>query len=130
MFLADNEVVADQNARDGTEKSGISDKPAKNVAAVIGHQFPGLHGDADEAGDQAAGAKADTARGKIREIVGGRDYVGGDVDVERGHEQGDHGDDDGEGIAEAREDRDRIPERLTEDDERGRGYGDADEGVK
>src|ERR1700687_3152925 len=30
LFLAHDEVIADQNASDGTEKSGIADQPAKN----------------------------------------------------------------------------------------------------
>src|ERR1700752_1853510 len=130
MFFANDEVVANQDARDRAEKSGITDKPDENIASVACHYFPGLHGNTDEAGYQATGAKADASRRKIGEIVGGGDHVCGDVDVERGHEQGEHGGHDSERMAEAREAPDRIPERLTEDDERSRRYGDADEGVK
>src|SRR5256885_699540 len=61
-----------------------SNEPAEDVAAVVRHQLPRLHDDAHGASDQAAGTETDAARRKIREIVGGRDDVGGDVDVEGG----------------------------------------------
>src|SRR6266699_4455731 len=109
-FFAYDEVIADKHARDGAKKTGVADEPAENVAAVIGHQFPGLHDDAHGAGDETAGAEADAARGEIGEIVGRGDDVGGDVDVEGGHEKRNHRQDDGEGIAEARENGNRIPE--------------------
>src|SRR5947209_8356740 len=128
MFLAHEEIIANQHTGDGTEKSRVADEPAENVAAVVGHQFPGLHGDSDKAGNQAAGSKTDAPRREIGKIVGGRDDVGGYVDVEGGHEQREHGDHNGERTAEAREDGDWIPQGLAEDDERGGSYGDADEG--
>src|SRR5947209_4738982 len=130
MLLAYHEIIADEHAGNGPEKSGVSHQPAEDVAAVIGHQLPRLHSDADEAVDEAADTKTDAARREIGEIVGGGNHVGGHVDVEGGHQQSEHRDDDGHGIAETRENRDRIPQRLTEDDERGGSDGDADEGVE
>src|SRR4029077_9048881 len=44
--------------------------------------------------------------------------------------QSDHREDDGERIAEAREDGDGIPEGFAKNDERGGRYGDADEGIE
>src|SRR5712664_4869055 len=61
-FLAHDEIVTDENAGDGAEKTGVADEPAENVAAVVGHEFPRLHDDAHGAGDEAAGAEADAAR--------------------------------------------------------------------
>ncbi len=89
-----------------------------------------MHEEANDSSDQATGAEADAAWGKIGKIVGGRDDVGGHVDVEGRHEQGDHGEDDGEGIAKAREDGDGIPKRLAKNDQGGGSDGDADEGIK
>src|SRR5437879_2356648 len=129
-FLAHDEIIADEDAGDGTEKSGVADEPAEDVAAVVGHQFPRLHNDAHGAGDEAAGAKTDAARRKIREIVGGRDHVGSDVDVKSGYEQSNHGQDHRPGIAEARENRNRIPEGLAKNNHGGGSDGDADEGVQ
>src|SRR6267154_3036434 len=129
-FLAHDEIIADEDARDGAEKSGVADEPAEDVAAVARHQFPRLHDDAHGAGDQAAGAETDAARRKIREIVGGRNHVGSDVDVERGYEQSNHGQDHRPGIAEARENRNRIPEGLAKNNHGGGSDGDADEGVE
>src|ERR1700732_1018427 len=129
-FLAHDKIVADENAGDGAEKSGVADEPSEDVAAVVRHQLPRLHDDAHGAGDEAASAETDAARRKIREIVGGRDDVGGDVDVEGGHEQSDHGEDHGPGIAEAREDGDWIPQGLAKNNQGGRGDGDADERIK
>src|SRR5260370_30329811 len=115
-LLTHNEVIADEHARNGAEKTGISDKPAENVTAVVHHQFPRLHEDAHGTGDEAAGAETDAARGKIRKIIRRGDDIGGDVDVERGHQQRDHGEDNGLGIAEAREDRDGIPKSFAKND--------------
>src|SRR5260370_23650439 len=70
-FFADNEVIADEHAGDGTEKAGIADEPAEDVAAVVGHQFPGLHDDAHSASDEAAGAEADAAGEWNKEKDGG-----------------------------------------------------------
>src|SRR5689334_12482028 len=107
--FAHDKIITNENAGDGAKKAGIADEPGKNVTAVAGEELPRLHQQAHNGGDEAAGAKTDAARGKIREIVGWRDDVGSDVDVERGHEQGKHGENDGPGIAEAREDFDGIP---------------------
>src|SRR5260370_24299651 len=76
-FFADNEVVADEHAGDGTEKAGIADEPAEDVAAVVGHQFQRLHDDAHSAGAEAGGAETDTTRGENGEIVGGGNDEGG-----------------------------------------------------
>src|SRR5260370_25329871 len=127
-LLTHHEVIAEEHARNGAEKTGISDKPAENVAAVVQHQFPRLHEDAHGTGDEAAGAETDAARGKIRKIIRRGDDIGGDVDVERGHQQRDHGEDNGPGIAEAREDRDGIPKSFAKNDQSGGSDGDADEG--
>src|SRR5437773_10502205 len=35
-FFAHDEVIADEDARDGSQKAGVTDEPAENVAAVIG----------------------------------------------------------------------------------------------
>src|SRR5436190_10065020 len=129
-LLAEDEVVANEHARDGAEKTGVADQPAENVAPVVRHQFPRLHDDAHGAGDQAAGAETDAARRKIREIVGGRNHVGSDVDVKSGYEQSNHGQDHRPGVAEARENRNRIPEGLAKNNHGGGSYGDADEGVE
>src|ERR1700731_4623052 len=129
-FLAHDEIIADEDAGDGAEKTGIADEPAEDVAAGVRHQFPRLHDDAHGAGDEAAGAETDAARRKIREIVGGRDDVGGDVDVEGSHEQRDHCQNYRPGTAEAREHGDRIPQRLAKNNQGGGGDGDADERIK
>src|ERR1700731_851959 len=129
-FLAHDEIIADEDAGDGPEKTEIADEPAEDVAAVVRHQFPRLHDDAHGAGDEATGAETDAARRKIREIVGGRDDVGGHVDVEGGHEQSNHGEDHRPGIAEARENGDWIPQGLAKNNQGGRGDGDADKGVE
>src|SRR3984893_13082901 len=129
-FFAHDEIIADEYASDGAEKTGVADEPAENVTSVVRHQFPRLHDDAHGASDQAAGAETDAARRKIREIVGGRDDVGGDVDVERGHQQSDHGQDQRPRIAEAREDRNRIPQGPAKNNQGGGGNGDADERIK
>src|SRR5437667_335978 len=118
-FLPQHEIIADQNAGDGAEKAGVANKPGKNVAAIARQQLPGLHEQAHNGGDHAAGTKTDAARGKIGEVVGGRDDVGGDVDIERGHEQADHGEHHGPGMAEAR------PEKKNQADEEQEGRGDA-----
>src|SRR3989440_1409041 len=129
-LLAEDEVVANEHARDGAEKTGVANQPAENVAPVVRHQFPGLHDDAHGAGDQAAGAETDAARRKIREIVGGGNHVGSDVDVKSGYEQSNHGQDHRPGIAEARENRNRIPEGLAKNNHGGGSYRDADKGVE
>src|SRR6266704_1470136 len=129
-FFAYDEVIADKHARDGAKKTGVADEPNKNVIGVVRHQLPWLHDDAHGAGDETAGAETDAARGEIGEIVGRGDDVGGDVDVEGGHEKRNHRQDDGEGIAEARKNRDGIPKRLAKDDHGGGSDGDADEGVE
>src|SRR6266702_4217772 len=129
-FFAHDEVVTNKHARDGAKKTGVADEPNKNVIGVVRHQLPWLHDDAHGAGDETAGAETDAARGEIGEIVGRGDDVGGDVDVEGGHEKRNHRQDDGEGIAEARKNRDGIPKRLAKDDHGGGSYGDADEGVE
>src|SRR5438034_4447964 len=129
-FLPQHEIIADQNAGDGAEKAGVANKPGKNVAAIARQQLPGLHEQAHNGGDHAAGTKTDAARGKIGEVVGGRDDVGGDVDIERGHEQADHGEHHGPGMAEALQDFDGIPDGLTENDHGGGSDGDADERVE
>src|SRR5207247_10613586 len=69
-FFAHDEVIADEDARDGSQKAGVTDEPAENVAAGIGHQFPGLHNDAHSAGNEAAGAETDAAGGQVGELVG------------------------------------------------------------
>src|SRR3979490_1416204 len=129
-FLAHDEVIADENAGDGAEKTGVADEPAEDVAAVVGHQLPGLHDDAHGAGDQAAGAETDAPRREIGKIVRRGNDVGSDVDVERGHEQRDHRQDHRPGIAEAREDRNRIPQGLAKNNQGGGGDGNAYERVK
>ena len=67
---------------------------------------------------------------EIRKIVGGRDDVCRDVDVECGHQQRQHRENHGEWISQARQNRDRIPESLAEDNQRGRRDGDSDERIK
>src|SRR5262249_10221112 len=67
---------------------------------------------------------------KIREVVRRRNHVGGDIDVEGGHEQCQHRKNDSKGIAEAREDSDWIPQCPAEDDHRGRSDRDSDEGIE
>src|SRR6516162_3400616 len=129
-FLAHHEIIADQNAGDGAEKAGVANEPGKNVTPVARQQLPGLHEEAHNGGDHAAGTKTDAARGKIGEVVGGRDDVGGDVDIQSGHEQRDHGEHYGPRIAEARQDFDGIPDGFTENDHGGGSDGDADERVK
>src|SRR5258708_31561393 len=129
-FLSNDEIIADEHACDGAEKTGVAYEPNENITAIAGEELPRLHDNAHGGGDEAAGAETDAARGKIGEIVCRGDDVGGDVDVERGHEQRNHGEDDGEGITEAREDGDGIPERFAENDESGGGDGDADERIK
>src|SRR5579859_2327652 len=130
IFVTNHEIIADQDTRNGAEESRIADEPAENVVAVTRHELPRLHDDAHHEGDQSAGAKADTARRKIGEVVGGGDDVCGDVDVKRGHEEREHGDHHGPGVAETREHGDRIPQGFSKYDERCGGYGDADEGIK
>src|SRR5262249_6445740 len=66
----------------------------------------------------------------IGEVVGGRDDVGGDIDVKRSDEQAEHGDSDGPRVAEAREDFDGVPKGFAEDDHGGGSDSDADEGVE
>src|ERR1700730_6815625 len=97
-FLADDEIIADQHSGDRAEEARISHEPSENIASVTGHELPGLHGNADEAGHQAAGAETDVARRKIRKIVSRRDHVGGYVYVERSHQQSKHRENNGEGI--------------------------------
>src|SRR6267143_5855780 len=129
-FLAHHEIIADEYARDRPEKTGVANEPAENIASVVRHQLPRLHDDAHGASDQAAGTETDAARREIREIVGGRDDVGGDVDVEGGHEQSDHRQNHRPGIAEAREDGNGIPQGLAKNDQGGGGDGDADERIE
>ncbi len=80
--FADEEVIGNHHAGDGAEQAGVADEPAENVGAEIAQQFPGHHEDADDAGDEAAGAERDQARIEVGEIVRGRDDVSGDVGVE------------------------------------------------
>src|SRR6267143_1458347 len=129
-FFAHDEVIADENAGNGPQKAGVADEPAKNIASVVGHQFPRLHDDAHGAGDEAAGAETDAPRRKIGKIVRRGNDVGGDVDVKRGHEQRHHRQNHRPGIAEAREDRNRIPQRFAKNDQGGGSDGDADEGIE
>src|SRR6267143_5386743 len=129
-LLAHDEIIADENAGDRAEKTGVADEPSENIAAVVRHQFPRLHDDAHGASDQSAGAETDAARRKIREIVRRGNNVGGDVDVEGGHEQRDHRQNHRPGIAEAREDRNRIPKGFAKNNQRGGGDGDTDEGIE
>src|SRR5260370_12704581 len=56
-LLAHHEVVADENARNWAEKTGVPDEPAENVAAVVPHPFPRLHEDAHGTDDEAAGSQ-------------------------------------------------------------------------
>ena len=114
----------------GPEQAGVADQPAGDVGAVVAQQFPGHHQDADDAGDQAAGAEGDAARVEVREVVGGRDDVGGDVGVQGRDEDGDQRDEGDDGLVEAADQRDRVPDGLAEEDDRGGGDGDADEGVE
>src|SRR5690242_10726195 len=62
-FLAHHEIIADQNAGNGAEKAGVANEPGKNVTAVARQQLPGLHEEAHNGGDHAAGTKTDAARG-------------------------------------------------------------------
>lgn len=68
--------------------------------------------------------------GKIGEIVGRGDDISGDVDVEGGHEQGNHGKNDGPRITKPGQNLDRVPNCLAKDDHRGGSHGDADERIK
>src|SRR6266851_452358 len=129
-FLAHYEVVADEHAGNRPEKAGVADEPSENITAIAGQESPRLQDDAHGGGDEAAGAKTDAAGGEIGKIVCRRHHVGGDVDVERGHQQSDHGQDHGPRIAEARQDRNRIPQRLAKNDQGGGSDGDADERVE
>ena len=59
---ADQVVVGDQHAPDGTQERRVPDQPLEDVAGRVGDQLPGLDQDADHAGDQAAGAERDPTR--------------------------------------------------------------------
>src|SRR5580704_7223099 len=65
ISFADDKIIANQDAGDGAEETGVADEPAENITAVVGHELPRLHDDAHDAGDEAAGAEADAAGGKI-----------------------------------------------------------------
>src|ERR1019366_10130402 len=82
MAAADDEVVGDHDTGDGAEKTGVAEEPAGDVGTVSREELPRHQEDADDAGDEAAGAEGDEARVEVREIVGGRDDVSGDVGVE------------------------------------------------
>src|SRR5207302_1296909 len=107
--LAHQEIVADEDAGNGTKKTGVAHEPGKNVTAIAGEKLPGLHEKAHDGGNETAGAKTDAAGRKIGKIVGGRDDVGGDIDVERGHQQNNHGENDNSG-----ERRHEKPEEFAE----------------
>ena len=79
---ADHKVVANHDSGYRPKKSGVSAQPAENKCAVVGEQFPRHQRDAHEAGDDAAGAKADPARPQIRKIIRRRNHIGADVDIE------------------------------------------------
>jgi len=73
-----------------------------------------------------AEAEGDAARRELGEVVGGRDDVGGDVGGEGGEAEREEGADEDDGVFEAGEDVDGIPERPAVDDGRGGGDGDSD----
>src|SRR3990172_5090642 len=49
VSLADQEVVDDEDSRDGAEEAGVADEPDEDVGPVVLEELPGHHGDADDA---------------------------------------------------------------------------------
>src|SRR5262249_53655052 len=76
---ADDEVIGDHDSGDWTEKTGIAHQPSEDIALKIREKLPRHHQDADNPGDEAAGAKGNQARVQIGEVVRWRDYVRGNV---------------------------------------------------
>jgi len=89
----------------------VANEPAKDVAAVVGHQFPGLHDDAHSASDEAAGAEANTARRKFEKSFAGETTLAATLTLRVAISKAIMAND-RERIAKAREDGDGVPERL------------------
>src|SRR5512135_1935564 len=112
----DDPVVGDEDARDGPESARVPEEPREDVALRVREEPPGLHRDADEAGDEAAGLEADEPRQRVREVVRGGDDVRRDVDGERRDDDREHRDGDDDGVREPADELDGVPDRLAEDD--------------
>ena len=128
LGFADEEVVGDHDAGDGAEQAGVTDEPADDVGVGRREQLPWAHRQSKQPGDHATGAETNQAREQVGEVVGGRDDVSADVDVERGDEDGDERDECNDGLMECADELDGIPDGMAEENDRGRGAGDSDEG--
>ena len=109
FFVADEPVIGDQHAGDRAQAARIAEQPLENITARIGKQFPRLHQNADDAGDQTAGAERDPFRKSVGEIVGGRNDVGGDIDRQRRDDDREHRDRDDDRLRKLADEFDRVP---------------------
>ena len=61
LGAAHHEVVRDEDASNGPQQCAVGDQPGKDVVGQVAIKSPGEDDDADGAGDQTAGAKADAS---------------------------------------------------------------------
>src|SRR5207302_10633490 len=80
--LAHQEIVADEDAGNGTKKTGVAHQPGKNVTAITGEKLPGLHEKANDGSNETAGAKTDAAGATMGKTAGGRGHADGHNDAE------------------------------------------------
>ena len=66
-----DKIIRDQDSADGSEQAAVGDEPGEDVSVGIGDQFPRHHEDADDAGDESAGAAGNQFGGELGKIVGG-----------------------------------------------------------
>src|SRR5262249_7101924 len=81
--VAEEEVIDDEHAADGAQERRIRDQPLEDVSGRIGDQLPRLYDDADEAGDEPAGAEGEARGQEFGEVCGGAATVGGEVGSRR-----------------------------------------------
>src|ERR1035437_4768070 len=120
LGVADEEVIADHDAGNGTQQPGVANQPAEDVRVGRREEFPRTHREAEEARDEPTGTKTDQSRIQVGEVVRRRDNIGPDVDVERGNENGDERDEGYKRLMERTDQHDRIPDGMAEEHDGGR----------
>src|SRR5215204_283612 len=125
---AQNPVVCDHDGRDRPEQAPVADEPGEDVGADVLEENPGEGDDAQDRGDDTAGAERDVLRCQVGEVERGGDHVRSHVRRDLGDHYDDHGEDQSGGkiTGDPRDHLHRVPDGLAEDHDGGRGDRDPD----
>src|SRR5215203_815821 len=130
LSSAHDPVVNYHHGPDGPEEAAVANEPGEDVGAGGLEDQPGKREHTDYGGDHATCPERDVLGRQVREIEGGRDHVSRHVRRDLGYRDYEHGEDKqgGDIAGKSRDEGDRGPDRLVEDDDGRRRDRDPDKG--